>query len=1109
MVVANAFLRWLAPAVVALGVALVLTRLSPSWARPLAGIVWIAAVAFFGVRQARTVARVRWSHQHVAGRVEDTYPATRSRLLSALELDAQRERNDRLGYDTYLVDRAVSEGARCLAGVQTRVVFATERRQAIRALLYALTACVGLFALVALRVVTSATVREWTRSPVAAYRVSIEWVKPGNAAVERGADVPIRALIRGSVGRDARLEYRDSGASAWGTVPMTVADGSYSATLRNVVSPLEYRVRAKSAVSESYTLSVANPPGLESLTVTLRFPTYSGLAPKTLERDQGDVRALVGTTVEMTGRSSQPLSRATVDFDEREDIALDVNAASFRGSFVVRESGRYALALTNASAVAQANPPRFFVEAIPDEKPAVEVTRPGRDAALDQTMRVPLTVEATDDYGISRLLLHYTNEKREQSGVLPLRSFPRATPLARVDYEWDLKRLDLFPDESVAYYVEAFDNDTVSGPKRAVSPTYRLRFPSMTELFDELIASQEVQSQTMDSIVEAQGEAEDIVDSLIDRLRKEQELTLNEKKELERAVQMEQKIEEKREELSQEIAKSLDQARKSDLMDAETLQRVEEMQRLLDEVASDALKEAMRKLQQALRETKLDAQREQLMAANFKQEEFRQRIEQMIQMLEKMKSAQEVQKALKLAEALVEQQGQVVEKTEALNRELGERRPTSDSPEGRRSSELGTLESRVRTDAKELTKHIETASRQLRSDDALQQVADELDRLRNEAVQNGLDSNLNRAQNQLSSRNPQNAQPPATDALRQLQQLRQGLDNVNEFMQGSGGEAVMAALREAIRDTLHLAQEHQSTFDATRELSANRSGSGNNPLRRQLASRENALADGADAITDRFRELSEEDIQIPLELAWGLRDAADALRRSSQALEENELGRAVPIQRDALAQLNTTALKMLAAMDNMNAQASSAGMQNMMQQMERLAEGQGDLNRLAEQIERQLRQQGTSPSDRQTLERMAFEQGLIRQAMERLAQKMQNAKQALGDVRDLPKEMGQVERELGGSRLNRDVLERMRRIETRMLESTKALQQRETGKTRKSETGQRLFGEQSGEENAEWERIRQQFTGELGNLSDVDAPEAYRALIRSYFRALTERKPSR
>jgi hypothetical protein len=339
--------------------------------------------------------------------------------------------------------------------------------------------------------------------------------------------------------------------------------------------------------------------------------------------------------------------------------------------------------------------------------------------------------------------------------------------------------------------------------------------------------------------------------------------------------------------------------------------------------------------------------------------------------------------------------------------------------------------------------------------------------------------------------------------------MRQGLDNAREFMQGQGGEQVMAALREAVRDTLHLSQEHENIIQRTERLNTSRSNFSSqptNPAQRELAVREQALSEGVNALTQTLQDLSDQEIQIPLELMWGLRDAADGLRRGSRALEENEVSRSLPIQRQALADLNKTALQMLATMDAMNSQMNASGMQNAMEQLEQLAQQQGGLNRLAEQIQEQLRRQGTSPSAQQSLERMAFEQSLIREATERLNEKLQRMKEMLGDLSDVGSEMKQVETRLGANELNRQVLEQMRRIETRMLESSKSLQQRETGKSRKSLAAKRLFGEQAGTENAEWNKIRDLFQGELSNLSEADAPEAYRPLIRAYYRALAEQK---
>ena len=41
-------------------------------------------------------------------------------------------------------------------------------------------------------------------------------------------------------------------------------------------------------------------------------------------------------------------------------------------------------------------------------------------------------------------------------------------------FVWDLSNENLYPEDVVSYRIELFDNDTVSGPKRAVSRTYTL-----------------------------------------------------------------------------------------------------------------------------------------------------------------------------------------------------------------------------------------------------------------------------------------------------------------------------------------------------------------------------------------------------------------------------------------------------------------------------------------------------------------------------------------------------------------------------------------------------------------------------------------------------------
>lgn len=1098
-------LRWGAATAVAGAVLVAVGSFLPPWARLVglaawaAGSVWLASREWLG-RLLRVPTR-----EDLAGRIEDADPDAQSRVIAAVQLHADARARDRLGYDSRLLNTAIDDGARAANAADGRLVLSAERRHALQGVSLALVATVIVAGLGATGVVSADRIRALWQSPTESFTYAIESVQPGNAAIQHGGDVPVRALIRGTYSGDVSLRFRETGESDWRSLRMEKSGAVYEASILHIVSTTEYQVVAGKEASEQFALSVASPPVVESLRVHLRFPEYSGVASRALEDGNGDVTALVGTRVDWQGTSAVPLRSARLDFDETEDVELAVDGSSFTGGTDVTASDRYALVLTSSDGVTHADPPRYVVVAVPDSPPELTVTAPGTDTSLDRTMRLGLQAEAVDDFGVSKFVLRYSKEEGSQPAAVVMASHRRATPVAQVAYSWDLGPLDLFPGESVSYYVEAWDNDTVSGPKFSVSPTYRVRFPAMEELFDELAASQQSQSDALASISEEQQAVKDVVDTIVDKLRKEQELTLRDRKDLEQAAQRQADIEQRREELAREVAKELDAAQRNDLMNPETLSKVAEMQRLLDEVASEQLKEALKKLQETLQSTELGEQRRKLMEASFDQEAFRQRIEQMIDMLEKAVASREVQKALRMAEELVEQQRIVVEGTEALRSDVGDRKPRPGTQEAQRSQELADDESRVEQGAKDLLAQVELAQGKLASEEALKQVADELDRLRNEAQTQDLVGDLSKAQGRLAQRDPAQAQPPATSALQQLQAMRQGLDNANEFMQGADGERIADALRASVRDTLHVAAEQEEVLRRATQMNQSRSGvssSSANPVRQQLAVREQTLREGIDQVSRRLEALSEEEIRVPLEVAWGLREASDAARRAVQALEANETERAVPILGQALGSLNTTTLRMLDALNSMNAQMQQSGLQGMMDQLDRLAQGQADLNRLAEQIMEQMRRQGQTPGGDQTMERMAFEQSLIREATERLASRLKGMEQVLGELGDLGPEMQEVERRLQASQMNRDVLERMRRIETRMLESSKSLQQRETGKDRRAQTARRLFDDQKGVEDAEWRRIRERFRSGLSELDETAAPEAYRPLIRAYFRAL-------
>lgn len=1087
----------------AAAVALVAGGLLPRAFGPLLAILWAAATVYVIVRVWPRTLGARLDLDDVAARVEDTKPSARRVLLGALQLGRRRDELVAQGYDPGLVALAVGRGADLTQASGLRDALAGERGLAVRAAGVWLAGVMGLTAAVALGLASAEARRSWVTLPRGAPPVVVTAVSPGSTSIVAGESLQVTATLDGSAREPVELESRDVGGE-WQQIGMALAAGEYAGAIRNVVAPMEYRVKSGAVASDTYRVSVLTPPDADRLSITLTFPGYTRLAAKTLEDGHGDVTALVGTRVAMTGSGGVALASATLDFADTPDVALAVDGATFAGSFLVGRSDRYTIRLVSDDGLDNERLPRYVVHAIRDDDPSVRVVVPGEDSVLDKSMLLPLTVEASDDFGVTDVTLHYRHDAKDATGRLALAAYDPARPLARVSHDWDLGPLGLFAGDTVSYHVSVGDNDTITGPKRAVSPTYTVRLPSLVEMFQQVSESQDAQTDMLGSLADAQDEVNDLVDSVMDRVRKTQELTLADEKDLERAVQMEEAIEARREEIAQEMAKALEEASRNSLLSNETLEKVAEMHRLLDEVASEELKQAMQKLQDAMEKESIADQERDLMAAEFNQEQFRERIEQMVQLLEKMKREQELEKAFHMAEELVEQQKQVVEETEELNRELGDGRPEPDSDQAADSERLADREDSIAEQTAAMREQLDAAEAALREDDDLAQVADEARRLADEMDRRAIGEQLAQAGAEFARPDPSAAQPPASQALRDLQHMRQQLDNAMEFMRGQGGEALQAALTDAVREMLHLSRSHEdlARVAADRQAPVQALAGASLQDHGDLALGERTVADGVNAVASKLQALSQEDVQIPLEIMFHLRDAADAVARSSMAFAEGELTQAAPIQRDALAKLNRVALEMLDALNALNAQMNGSGMQSMMDQMQQLAEGQGDLNQMTQQLEQMGREQGRTPGMEESLRRMAFEQSLIRDAFQKLEEQMRAMEQGLGELGGVEGEMEAVERKLGVGEVDRELLERMQRIETRMLESAKALQKRQTGKSRKAKIAERLFSAQEGAERDEWDDVRDGFGEKLLRSADADAPEAYRAQVRAFFRAL-------
>ncbi|MCS6860167.1 MAG: hypothetical protein NZT92_07600, partial [Abditibacteriales bacterium] len=449
----------------------------------LAAIVLLFAFFYFLIYAARRV-----SDMDVAARVEAKNPHLDERLLAALEL--QRGQFDPRGLSDALVQATIREGTDVALQVDFRKAFDTtcvKRRGGA-----ALATC-GALALLAL--FASTAVGESFRRYQSAYaeylweRYGSVTVTPGNTVVLKGSDVDIQAEVKGGEAKNVVLEKLErSNVSTFqrSNVPMQRGDAphEFRYELSNLQQSLTYRVIADNHFSPAYKIEVVDAPAVTNLQVEYRYPDYTGWSPQYVENSDGHIKALRGTQVTMVATTNRAVTRAELRVEGsgfRDEIPMAVSdGKTLRADLTLKRSGAYTIRLRDPYGFENAERKPHTIQVLPDKSPTVSVISPKNIAALPEAL-IPVAVRATDDFGVSKLQV----STLQRASVPTVNYDPPHTSPAET-FALNLRQMKAKPGDVIAYYAQAYDNDTVDGPKVARSPVYKIKVLSVADFLEEL-----------------------------------------------------------------------------------------------------------------------------------------------------------------------------------------------------------------------------------------------------------------------------------------------------------------------------------------------------------------------------------------------------------------------------------------------------------------------------------------------------------------------------------------------------------------------------------------------------------------------------------------------
>lgn len=223
------------------------------------------------------------------------------------------------------------------------------------------------------------------------------------------------------------------------------------------------------------------------LRLTYHYPLYSGLEPRVVEGATGDIRALRGSEVVIEAIADAPIAAAWIRLDSGGTIAFELSGdRRVHTRLTVSESGRWHTELEDPSGGVSVDALTHAITVDEDTFPEVHLEAPAADLELDDRDELEIRWRATDDFGLGEAHLVIARMGSETRTRLELK--PGAREQAGTVSSRELK-LAFAPGDDLGLYVEVIDNDTVSGPKRSVSETRRVRVRSAEEAHSELLTA--------------------------------------------------------------------------------------------------------------------------------------------------------------------------------------------------------------------------------------------------------------------------------------------------------------------------------------------------------------------------------------------------------------------------------------------------------------------------------------------------------------------------------------------------------------------------------------------------------------------------------------------
>ena len=816
----------------------------------------------------------------------------------------------------------------------------------------------------------------------------------------------------------------------------------FTYTFRNLQKDTPFYFESAGFNSSTNTIKLLSRPSMNGMKVKLSYPNYLKKQNTELE-NSGNFTIPEGTIVNWEiGATDTDSVNFVFGGEKAQIVALDKSfiSGSFSYGRQIRKNTNYQIKLFNAHS-SNKDASNYTISIIPDNFPTIQLEQ-YKDTTLYNY--IVLGGKIGDDYGISQLKVVYSVEKQQakpKAGAINI-SIDKTQNIQSFYHTWLLDSLKLNPGDKLTYYVQVTDNDGVNGPKSTKSEVLEYKIPSLDTIDKNIENSLEKTEEQLDKTLSNAEKLKNELANLEKRLKNNPEMNYQDKKLVDEILKKREELINEIKSLQEQFKVSTEQQKRFDEMKPELMDKMKQLDNLIKDLLDEETKKMYENLKEQMEKKENDKMLDQLDKLKNKERNLEKELDRAMKLFKKLEKEQKVDKAIKDLLKQADQEEKLAEendkKTDAENNEDQQKKQDEISKDFEQT--------------KEELKEAEKLSEELKEDEKLDT---------DKKSQEEISEDQKKSKADMAKKDNKKAAGSQKKAAQKMKQLAEKLSDQKSSQEAMEMEENIDDLRQIMENLVKLSFDQEKLMKDFRNI---RIG---DPRFLKLGQTQLKLKDDAKIVEDSLYALSNRVFQIKSFVTREVGLMKYHMDESAESIKERKLNTVTARQQFAMTSMNNLALLLSDVLNNMQ-----MSMMDMSGKSKGKKKGKTPLPMMSEmQMKLNQKMQGTTGKDgkggkgkdgkngkegnSEELARMAQEQGRIRRMLQEMLdnQKGNDFDKKMGDqVKDLIKKMDQSETDIINKKITQQTLNRQKDIETRLLESEKAMRQQEEDEKRKAET---------------------------------------------------------